>query len=175
MKIIVNILLLICMTMPSVCNAGQKIFSQFSVDLPEGWDGDEQTGFISDNPDEYLLTLGKKDDKGDNFIAQVTIYLLPNKPGVDTATAAARLAEAQGEPTEPVAEGDFMIFKGEPRTRAMKGQAITRVRATPEKLLIIVAQDPLNEGSNQIIASLKGETAIAKEMLGKAAHTKANP
>lgn len=147
-------------------DAIHRAFSQFSVDLPPGWDGEEQSGFISDNKDEYLLTLGKKDDKGDNFIAQVSIYLLPNKPGVDSATAAKTLAEAQGEASVPIQKGNFQVFTGEPRTRALKGMATTMVNASPQWLLIIIAQDPQACGSEQIIASLTGETAEAKTMLG---------
>lgn len=140
-------------------------FRHFTVELPEGWQGEEQSGFVGNDPDTWLLTLAKK--AGDSFIAQVSIYLLPNKPGVTTAEAAARLAEAQGDPTTPAADGNFMIFEGEPRTRAVKGRATTRVCATPAHLLIVIAQDPQRLGSEQIIESLKGETDEAKAMLGR--------
>lgn len=144
-----------------------KTFRHFSADLPAGWDGDEQSGFISDDPDEYQLTLGKKDESEDSFVSQISIYLLPNKPGVDTETAARTLAEAQGDTTPPVQRGNFRVFTGEPRTRAMKGMATTMVNASPERLLIIIAQDPLKQGSEEIIASLKGETEEARKMLGR--------
>lgn len=143
----------------------KQAFRHFTVELPEGWQGEEQSGFVDNDPDTWLLTLAKK--AGDSFIAQVSIYLLPNKPGVSSAEAAARLAEAQSNPTTPVADGNFMMFKGEPRTQAVKGRATTRVCATPAHLLIIIAQDPQKLGSEQIIESLKGETDEAKAMFGR--------
>lgn len=172
MRALTSIFLVFSLLMPALadnCKAesSRKIFKNFSVELPEGWDGDEQSGFISDDSGEYLLVLGKKDEEGDNFIAQVSVYLLPNKPGADSETAAKKLAEAQGDASEPVKKDNFMVFTGEPRTRAMKGKATTMVNATPERLLIIIAQDPQNKGSRQIIESLKGETEQAKAMLGR--------
>lgn len=146
--------------------AETREFSQFSVQLPAGWDGDEQTGFISDNPEEYQLTLGKKDEEGERFLAQVSIFLLPNKPGANARDAASTLAEAQGESTEPVKEGNFWTFTGEPRSRTVKGMAKTLVSTTPENLLIIIAQDPLQLGSDTILKSLKGMTPRAKTLLG---------
>lgn len=142
-------------------------YSHFSLLLPPGWAGDEQTGFVSDNPEEYALTLGIKDEGGDHFLAQISIYLLPNKPGADSETAAKTLAEAQGDATPPVEVGNFWQFEGEPRSRTIKGKGITRVKATPENLLIIIAQDPQNLGAEQILASLKGESDKAKQMLGE--------
>lgn len=142
-------------------------FSRFSVELPAGWDGDEQTGFISDNPEEYSLTLGHKDQSGDNFISQVTIYLLPNKPGVNAREAAKKLTEAQGDSTEPVQDGIFWSFRGEPRSRTIKGMATTFVNADPDTLLIIIAQDPENMGAEALIDSLRGLTPKAKQLLGR--------
>lgn len=147
-------------------DASEREFSQFFVKLPQGWDGDEQSGFISDNPGEYALTLGKKDEAGDSFIAQVTIYLLPNKPGATAEAAAKTLTEAQEDATEPVKEGVFWVFNGEPRSRAVKGVAKTMVNADKEQLLIIIAQDPLGQGADQLISSLRGKTPEAKKMLG---------
>lgn len=142
-------------------------FAHFAVDLPAEWDGDEQTGFISDKPDEYALTLGRKDEKGDNFVAQISIYLLPNKPGANSRDAARKLAEAQGEATEPVQNGNMWQFTGEPRSNTVKGMATTMVNTTPERMLIIIAQDPQNLGSEDIVKSLTGVSPQAREMLGR--------
>lgn len=142
-------------------------FSQFTMDLPPKWDGAEQIGFISDNPEEYALTLGRKDEEGDRFEAQVTIYLLPNKPKASAEKAAQTLAEAQGDATEPIQEDNFWVFEGEPRTNTIKGRGITMVNADAEDLLIIIAQDPLNLGAKGIISSLKATTPRAKKLLGR--------
>lgn len=145
----------------------ERDFAQFGLILPDQWDGDEQTGFVSNNPDEYQLTLGRKDESGDSFLARVSIFILPNKNGVDSREAARRLAEAQGGSSEPGQEGKLWIFTGEPRSQALKGIATTMVNATPEKMLIIIAQDPQNLGSDRILESLHGLTPQAKELLGR--------
>lgn len=147
--------------------ARQTQFGQFAVDLPEGWEGEEQTGFISDNPEEYMLTLGLKDAGGDKFVAQISIYLLPNKPGKNAEQAARTLAEAQGEPTEPEQRGNFWQFAGEPRSNMLKGRAVTMVNANKERLLIIIAQDPQGAGAEKIVTSLKGLTPRAQALLGR--------
>lgn len=165
-----RVLTLAAFLLPSLAVAAveqnrQQEFAHFSLDLPPGWDGDEQKGFISDDPAEYLLTLGHKDDEGDNFIAQVSIYLLPNKQGVNAKTAAQTLAEAQGDATEPEQDGPFWRFMGEPRTRTIKGRATTYVNANAELMLIIIAQDPQNLGAGKIVSSLKGITPEAIKLL----------
>lgn len=166
-----KIFLIICASLflatgaPLADESGRREFSQFSVILPAGWDGDEQSGFISDNPEEYLLTLGRTRD--DNFVAQVSIFLLPNKPGASAEKAARQLAEAQGDASEPAKKDNFWIFTGEPRTKAMKGIATTMVNATPEHLLIIIAQDPENLGSQELLQSLRGQTPLATSLLGR--------
>lgn len=145
----------------------QAQFSQFSLSLPPNWDGDEQVGFISDNPAEYLLTLGHKDEAGDNFIAQVSIYLLPNTQGVDAQKAAQTLAEAQGESSEPTQAGKLWRFTGEPRARTVKGRATTWVNTDPKLMLIIIAQDPQNLGADEIVKSLKGNSPEVIRLLGR--------
>lgn len=142
-------------------------FARFSVELPAGWGGDEQTGFVSDDPDEYQLTFTRPDEAGDEILGQVSIYMLPNKPGTNARETAARLAEAQGGSSEPKEENGMWVFRGEPRTRAMRGEAITMVNANPQRLLIIIAQDPKNLGSRQIIDSLRAKTPEARELLGR--------
>lgn len=161
--------LLLCLACPALAQmeSQRREFSQFSVELPPGWDGDEQTGFISDNPEEYLLTLGRKDEKGDSFIAQVSIYLLPNKPGATPEAAARRLAEAQGDASEPVKNGNFWQFTGEPRSRTIRGMATTMVNTVQERMLIIIAQDSQGLGAARIVDSLAGMTPQAREMLGR--------
>lgn len=168
MKKYIPLLLLILISMPAWGGENRTVtFSEFSAELPEEWDGDEQTGFVSDNPAEYSLTLGRKDESGDNFAAQITIYLLPNKPGVSAREAAMRLTESQGDATEPKQQGNFWVFTGEPRSRTVKGQATTMVNATPDDLLIIIAQDTRNMGAADIIESLRGLTPRARAILGR--------
>ena len=43
--------------------AAEKTFSQFAVDLPDGWTSDERPGFQSGHPDEYMLLLGKRGEE----------------------------------------------------------------------------------------------------------------
>lgn len=142
-------------------------FGQFAVELPPGWEGDEQTGFISDNPEEYMLILGRKDAEGDKFIAQISIYLLPNKPGATPEQAARTLADAQGEPTEPVLRGNLWQFEGEPRSNVIKARAVTMVNANKERMLIIIVQDPEKLGAEKIVENMKAVTPKAKELLGR--------
>lgn len=141
-------------------------FSRFEIFLPPGWDGDEQSGFISDNREEYMINVAKKDQEGDRYLAQVSIYILPNTGANSSEQAAKVLAEAQADSTEPVQEGIFWTFSGEPRTNIVHGRARTLVRALPEKMLIIIAQDAEGHDSAAIISSLKGLTPDARELLG---------
>lgn len=145
----------------------ERTFRQFSLILPDGWDGEEQTGFISDNPEEYLLVLGKKDAEAERFLAQISIYLLPNRPGVDAKSAAKTLAQSQGDTSPPVLEGNMWTFTGEPRTNVIKGMAKTMVNTNKEKMLIIIAQDPDELGAAEIITSIKGIGQDAKTLLGR--------
>lgn len=142
-------------------------FTHFTVLLPPGWEGEEQKGFISDDPGEYLLVLGRKDEEGEKFLAQISIYLLPNKPGATPEKAAQTLAEAQGDASVPVKEGNMWSFTGEPRTNVIKGAAKTLVNTDKDRMLIIIAQDPENLGSEAILHSLTGKSGEAKSLLGK--------
>lgn len=144
----------------------EREFARFAVSLPEGWDGDEQTGFVTDNPAEYLLTIARPSEDKSGFTAQISVFMLPNKEGLDAREAARRLAEAQGEAEEPTKDGEFWVFEGEPRTRALKGRAKTRVNAGAKTMLIIVSQDPENLGAEEIARSLRGLTPDARELLG---------
>lgn len=161
--------LLLCVfcLLAAQAGAAEKEFAQFAASLPDGWDGDEQVGFISDNPEEYMLILGKKDAAGDKFLSQISIYLLPNRPGADARRAADILSEAQGEPSAPVEEGNFWVFEGEPRGNAVKGRGTTRVNTDPETMLVIISQDPESTGAEDVIRSLRGLTPKARALLGR--------
>lgn len=166
--ILTSFLLLPCLLLPGHASFAETIrqeFSHFSAILPEGWSGDEQTGFIGDDSSEYLLTFGKT--RNDKFVAQVSIFLLPNNPKTNSEDAAKKLAEAQGDASEPRQQDGFWIFTGEPRTNTMRGKATTMVTATPEHILIIIAQDPENLGSSEILQSLRGATPLATSLLGR--------
>lgn len=145
----------------------EREFTHFSARLPAGWDGEEQSGFISGDPGEYLLVLGRKDEEGERFLAQVSVYLLPNKPGADPQKAAETLAEAQGGASEPVLEGGMWVFTGEPRTNVIKGAAKTMVNTDKDRMLIIIAQDPENLGGAEILRGLAGRTPEARALLGR--------
>lgn len=153
---------------PALAENGERaVFKRFSLVLPPGWEGEEQTGFISDDPEEYLLVIGKKDEEGERFLAQASIYLLPNKPEASPESAAQKLAEAQSDASAPVKEGALWTFTGEPRSNIVKGKAKTLVNASKDKLLIIIVQDPENLGGEAVLASLSGESPEARELLGK--------
>ena len=78
--------------------AAEKTFSQFAVDLPDGWTSDERPGFQSGHPDEYMLLLGKRGEEA--VEAHISIFILPNKDGMDARTFASRMREMQDAPTE---------------------------------------------------------------------------
>ena len=160
--------LLFAPTFSNMANAaagGARAFSRVELILPEDWDGDEQSGFISDNRDEYCLTVTRKKEDGKSHEAQVSVYILPNVTGQDSEAAAKKLAEAQANSTAPVKEGKFYVFNGEPRANIVRGPAKTLVRAMPEKMLIIIAQDPDLAEAQAIIDSLRGITPDAKALL----------
>lgn len=164
-------LLLVTLLAPQPLNAEgesrEKTYGQFALILPGEWDGDEQTGFISDNPEEYMLTLTRRDEKEDKISGQVSVYLLPNKPGKNSRESAEVLAESQGEASEPAREGIFWTFTGEPRSAVIKGKAKTMVNADKDNLLIIIAHNPEDTDVGAITSSLRGVTPRARQMLGK--------
>ncbi len=147
--------------------AENRAFSKFSVDLPQGWTGEEQTAFSVGRDDEYMLVLGKRDEAGEKFLAQVSIFLLPNLPKDSAENFAKKMAELQSDASEPRKQGNFWRFAGEPRSQSFKARANNYVTATPERILIIIAQDPHNLGADKIIASLKGLQPDARELLGR--------
>ncbi len=145
----------------------RRDFTHFSLILPPGWDGEEQKAFITDDPGEYLLVLGKKDSRGERFLAQVSIYLLPNRPGAAAEEAALTLAQAQADASAPLKEGNLWSFTGEPRSNVVKGRAKTLVNTDKDKMLIIIAQDPEKLGAETILDSLQGNSGKARELLGR--------
>ncbi|MBD5417020.1 MAG: protoporphyrinogen oxidase [Desulfovibrio sp.] len=146
---------------------GERSFSRFAATLPPGWDGEERTGFSSGAPEEYMLVLGVQDEAAERFLAQVSVFVLPNRKGSTARDFARGMAELQGDATEPREEGRFWIFEGEPRTQALRGRATTRVAATPERLLILITQDPENLGGAQVTESLRGLDNETRALLGR--------
>ncbi len=136
-------------------NASEKVFSEFAVELPEGWSGDE-----------YMLVLGKLDESQEKFLSQVSIYLLPNINNENARDFAGKMAEAQGGASEIGQQGNFWVFTGEPRTQSVSGRATTMVTANKDKMLIIIYQDPENLGAENVIKSLKGVTEESARLLG---------
>lgn len=145
----------------------ERSFSRFAATLPPGWDGEERSGFSSGAPEEYMLVLGVQDEAGERFLAQVSVFVLPNLKGSTARDFARGMAELQGDATEPREEGGFWTFSGEPRTQALRGRATTQVAATPERLLIIITQDPEELGGSQVAASLRGLDDEARVLLGR--------
>lgn len=152
-------------------SAQERTFSQFRVDLPEGWDGSERTGISSRDSNEYMLFLDKKDAQEENYLAYLSIYLLPNKPGKNAEQSAKTLASQQADATEPVAQGPFWVFTGNPRDKILKGQAQTLVAANAEDLLIIIVKDPANQGAQAILQSLVPAGERTKKLLGQSETT----
>ena len=83
--------------------AAEKTFSQFAVDLPDGWTSDERPGFQSGHPDEYMLLLGKRGEEA--VEAHISIFILPNKDGWTPGPSPPACAEMQDAPTELQQEG----------------------------------------------------------------------
>lgn len=169
-RLALPLLLLLCCLAAGQNQARAEIraFSRFSVDLPEGWDGEERIGIIrSESTEEYMLTLGLQDREQKKFLAQVSIFLLPNQDGSTGEAFAQKLAELQANTSIPRREGSFWVFTGEPRSQTLKAPAITRVNVTPTRVLIIIAQDPGGMGAESVFSSLRGLTPEARELLGR--------
>ena len=127
-------------------------FERFSAVLPQGWTGEDQSGFSTGRKEEYMLSLGKKGKK--TVEAQLTVFILPNEKKQSAKDIAGELAQFQDH-TSAVAEKDgFWSFSGEPRSKISSGEALTRVRATSDLMLIIVSQDPRNLGAEKVFQSL---------------------
>lgn len=145
--------------------AAEKTFSQFAVDLPDGWTSDERPGFQSGHPDEYMLLLGKRGEEA--VEAHITIFILPNKDKMDARTFASRMRDMQDAPTDLQQEGNMWIFRGTPRSRAMAMETLTRVSADDARILIIMEQDPAGLGTAKVVDSLRGLTPASKALLGR--------
>ncbi|OXS29159.1 MAG: hypothetical protein BCS36_13945 [Desulfovibrio sp. MES5] len=148
-------------------SAATRDFARFSAKLPEGWDGEERTGFRSGNDEECMLILGLKDPSGDNYKALVSVFVLPNEKNATSQSIAEDLRQFQAEATEPQQDGHFWSFSGEPRSQAFKSSALTRVHATSDMVLIAIIQDPENQGALAVFDSLKGLTPQTRDLLGR--------
>lgn len=165
MRILTSLCLFFSLFYYSAALSADTTFSQFAVDLPEGWDGEEKTGFVSENPDEYMLVLLRKDEAGEKILAQATIYILPNTKGLDAKDLASQMSEQQADTSELVQESCFWTFTGEPRSTTIKGQALNKASTSDGKMLIMIAQDPKNLGANDVLASLRGLNPTASSLL----------
>ena len=152
---------------PTNCIATERLFTEIAVDLPPAWDGDERAAFITGNRDEYMVSLGKKDDKGESYLAQVSVYILPNTQNFSAKESALKLAASQDDTSTPVQDGVFWKFSGYTKSNIIKGLTITRVAASPKWWCIIMTQDPLGKEAEQIVASLRGISERAGILLGK--------
>ena len=161
-----SLALIIFLVLLKPATAEEKNFKEFTVDLPEGWNGEDRTNFLGGKGGEYLLTLGARDEKGERFLAQISIFLLNNKNGEEARKFAIKMAALQDGASEVVREGNFWTFHGEPHTQDITGQAKTRVAADNAHILIIISHDPENLGSEKITRSLKGISERARKLLG---------
>lgn len=158
-------LLVFCLAVTA--QAETRSFTLFSADLPQGWDGEENMGFKSGNPNECMLVLGLANAKRDGYDALISIFVLPNDQKDDSATVANRLAPLQASASTPRPQGPFWTFNGEPRSQIFPVPGVTKVSATPEKVFIAVVQDPEQRGAEAVFASLKGLTPESAKLLGQ--------
>lgn len=165
MRILISLCLFFCVFCYSTSFSAEVTFSQFSVDLPEGWDGEEKIGFVSDNPEEYMLVLLRKDESGENILAQATLYVLPNTKGLEAKELARQMSEQQADTSELNQEACFWTFTGEPRSTTVKGQALNKVSTSDGKMLIMIAQDPKGLGAYPLLDSLRGLNPTAQNLL----------
>ena len=158
-------LLVLCLAVTA--QAETRSFTLFSADLPQGWDGEENMGFKSGNPNECMLILGLSNAKRDGYDALISIFVLPNDQKDDSASVANRLAPLQANASTPRPQGPFWTFNGEPRSQIFAVPGVTKVSATPEKVFIAVVQDPDQRGADAVFASLKGLSPEAAKLLGQ--------
>ena len=146
--------------------ASERTFTEFALDLPEGWDGSDRAGFISKDRNEYMLVVGKKDEANEQYLAHISLFLLPNKPGKNAHDSAQVLAEQQADASELRERGLFWTFTGNPRDNVLKGMATTYVAASPETLCIIIVKDPSQINAVDILESLRPVSDRAKALFG---------
>ena len=164
-RLLFTTLLVFCLAVSA--QAETRAFTLFSADLPQGWDGEENMGFKSGNPNECMLILGLANAKRDGYDALVSIFVLPNDQKEDSASVANKLAPLQANASTPRPQGHFWTFNGEPRSQTFPAPGVTKVSATPDKVLIAIVQDPDQRGAEAVFASLKGLTPEAVKLLGQ--------
>ncbi|WP_374282864.1 protoporphyrinogen oxidase [Desulfovibrio sp.] len=164
-RLLFTTLLVLCLAVSA--QAETRAFTLFSADLPQGWDGEENMGFKSGNPNECMLILGLANAKRDGYDALVSIFVLPNDQKEDSASVANKLAPLQANASTPRPQGHFWTFNGEPRSQTFPAPGVTKVSATPDKVLIAIVQDPDQRGAEAVFASLKGLTPEAAKLLGE--------
>ena len=164
-RLLFTTLLVFCLAVSA--QAETRAFTLFSADLPQGWDGEENMGFKSGNPNECMLILGLANAKRDGYDALVSIFVLPNDQKEDSASGATKLAPLQANASTPRPQGHFWTFNGEPRSQTFPAPGVTKVSATPDKVLIAIVQDPDQRGAEAVFASLKGLTPEAVKLLGQ--------
>lgn len=164
-RLLFTTLLVFCLAVSA--QAETRAFTLFSADLPQGWDGEENMGFKSGNPNECMLILGLANAKRDGYDALVSIFVLPNDQKEDSASVANKLAPLQANASTPRPQGHFWTFNGEPRSQTFPAPGVTKVSATPDKVLIAIVQDPDQRGAEAVFASLKGLTPEAAKLLGQ--------
>ena len=162
------LILIFCVLCLSVtAQAEPRSFTLFSVDLPQGWDGEEKMGFKSGNPDECMLILGLSNEKKDDYAALVSIFVLPNTQNDDSASLANKLAPLQANASQPRPQGQFWTFNGELRSQAFPAPGVTKVSAMEDKVFIAIVQDPDQRGAEAVFSSLKGLTPETRKLLGQ--------
>ena len=164
-RLLFTTLLVFCLAVSA--QAETRAFTLFSADLPQAWDGEENRGFKSGNPNECMLILGLANAKRDGYDALVSIFVLPNDQKEDSASVANKLAPLQANASTPRPQGHFWTFNGEPRSQTFPAPGVTKVSATPDKVLIAIVQDPDQRGAEAVFASLKGLTPEAVKLLGQ--------
>ena len=158
-------ILVLCLAVSA--QAETRSFTLFSADLPLGWDGEENMGFKSGNPNECMLILGLANAKRDGYDALVSLFVRPTDPKEDSASVAYKLAPLQANTSTPRPQGAFWTFNGEPRSQTFPAPGVTKVSATPDKVFIAIIQDPDQRGAEAVFASLKGLTPEAAKLLGQ--------
>ena len=158
-------ILVLCLAVSA--QAETRSFTLFSADLPQGWDGEENMGFKSGNPNECMLILGLANAKRDGYDALVSLFVLPNDQKEDSASVANKLAPLQANSSTPRPQGAFWTFNGEPRSQTFPAPGVTKVSATPDKVFIAIIQDPNQRGAEAVFASLKGLTPDATKLLSQ--------
>ncbi len=170
------LLLILCLAAPALAADKEKApekqrkekvvpataFERFSAVLPQGWSGEDQSGFSTGDNREYMLSIGKKGEKA--IEAQLTLFILPNERGQKAGEIAEQLSRMQDHPSAVAERDGFWSFTGEPRSKVSSGEALTRVRATPDLMLIIVSQDPKKLGAEKVFQSLAPLTPDARKL-----------